>query len=234
MLARARLDGGFGLAFAACIALSCSRSPAHAPSFSSPARYEHYVSEVPEVETASLLVLLHAGWHGMSDSERDDLGDLELAFWPSGYVVWAWPNEDGALRHRGGRLSADLVQGLVSKTASVIEEHGGQWEFAVDAGSEEVWLHRGGTNRGVELRSVFAERDSKWDGRLPGIGYPGNTPDDPERYSLEEILELEKEREPQKVELYRAWHSIKDELRAALPNDGELVDRAKLATLGLR
>ncbi len=55
-----------------------------------------------------------------------------------------------------------------------------------------------------------------------------------ERYPLEKILEIEKEREPRKVELYRAWHSIKDELRAALPKDGELVDRAKLATLGVR
>ena len=39
---------------------------------------------------------------------------------------------------------------------------------------------------------------------------------------------------PRKVELYRAWHAVKDRIRGALPKDGELVDRAKLATLGLR
>lgn len=110
----------------------------------------------------------------------------------------------------------------------------------LDTSLEEVWIRRGETVRGVTLWSVFAERDSKWDGRLPGIGYPSDPPVDPslareaERYPLEKILEIEKEREPRKVELYRAWHSIKDELRAALPKDGELVDRAKLATLGLR
>lgn len=221
------------LASAAPLSSSCSRSQEHVPSFSDPANYERRVSDLPELGTATLLVLVHGGWHATRDEGGDDLSDLELAFWPSGYTVWAEPTEDGSLRHRGGRLPADLLRQLTSKTASVIEEHGSSG-VPFDAGREEVWIRRDGTVRGVSLWRIFAERDAAWDGRLPGIGYPGNTPDDPERYSLEEILELEKEREPEKVALYRAWHAVKDELRAALPKDGELVDRAKLATLGLR
>jgi hypothetical protein len=36
------------------------------------------------------------------------------------------------------------------------------------------------------------------------------------------------------LEFRRAWADVKASIRAALPKDGEIIDRAKLATLGLR
>ncbi len=225
---------GLGLALIAILATCCSRTATSEPRLLPPVDYATFVALLPEVQNATLLVIVHGPWLSRPGAKEDDLGPVELAFWPSGYVVWAESTEDGSSRHRGAQLSPEVTERALSRAALAIDRHGGLRELPVDSGSEEVWIRRNDATRGVALWSVFAERDAPWNGRLPGVGYPGNTPDDPERYTLEEILELENERYPVEVELYRAWHAVKEEVRAALPKDGELVDRAKLATLGLR
>ena len=160
------------------------------------------------------------------DPPSDGLDRLELAFWTSGHVVWSEPMEPIGVRHRVARASPERVHELVRLVEQAIDsdlEHPG---LEVDAEEEQVCARTEGRDSVTLLQRVFSLRNEVWDESLP-VWYSDNPPPDVKR-------ERDRERYPERIAFLSAWHAVREQIRAALPKDGELVDRAKLAALGLR
>lgn len=118
------------------------------------------------------------------------------------------------------------MKALVRLVANTIDSNVQRPVLALDAGREQVCVRDDGRESVENLQRVFSLRDERWDGLLPIWPW-----DDPPE---EEVRKRQRERFPKELKFLQTWHAVRVEIRAALPKDGELVDRAKLATLGLR
>lgn len=214
-----------GCVFAVLLPLACRDGTPREPlRFVDPLR-----GALPEIASATISVTYIPGFvirdPDAAPVASDGLEGLELAFGASGHVLWC-ESGDVAMRHRVARIAPTRVEELARLVRDTIAERSDAPPLAADAGHEQLCVRFEGTESIALLQGVFSMRDEHWGGRL-AVSYI----DDP---SIEVARQRDRERYPQEVEWLTAWHAVKDRIRAEIPEDGELVDRVKLATPGLR
>lgn len=159
-----------------------------------------------------------------TESPADGLKDLEVALWDVGYAVWSEPAPDGALQHRGARVEPSVVLGLRDTLCASIDACDRREFLVPDSASEEIRTIAGGRERVLRSCHDLFEENSGLVALSYGIApLEGRTREDALAKEPADFLAFR-----------RTWSDAKQAIRAALPKDGELVDRAKLATLGLK
>lgn len=180
---------------------------------------------LPEVQHAVVEVVVLPG-NGIDsvDEEPDSLERLECAIWASGDVVWSDAKEPGAAPHRHARISSEAVQALTAALATTIERTPLR-DFGIpDTSHEQICVRTQGRELVLVSCHELFESNPNFVALSNGVTrLESRTRDDALANEPADFLAFR-----------RTWSEVKQAIRASLPKDGELVDRAKLATLGLK
>lgn len=211
------------LALAIALA-SCKREPPREiVSFRDP-----FLGAVPELRTAAISVLVLPGMprpdvNGVEPS-TDGLEGLEVALWETGDVVWCDGDDVSTAEHRHARISAEQVRALAVGLAARIDATSLRTFQIPDAGCEQACARVDGRDHVLASCHELFESNPNLVAFSGGVmALEGRTRDEVLANEPTEFLAFR-----------RTWSEVKEAIRSALPQDGELVDRAKLATLGLR
>ncbi|MBK7874462.1 MAG: hypothetical protein IPJ77_01685 [Planctomycetes bacterium] len=211
-------------ALAALLVASCStENAANGPEF-----FDPFLGAVPELRSAAVSVVMLPGMSVPDPDEvepqSDGLDELEFALWESGDAIWLEPSDSGPASHRYARLAPGQVAALVAELKARIASTARREVMVFDTSHEQICVR----TKGRELLLVSCHELFESNPNLVALSY-GIAP--LEGRTREDALA----KEPAEFLAFRqAWSDAKQAIRAALPKDGDLVDRAQLATLGLK
>ena len=222
--ARVRLRARWASALAALLVASCSTENAG----TGPEFFDPFLGAVPELRSAAISVVVLPGMSIRDPDEvepqSDGLDELEFALWESGDAVWFQPGDSGPALHRHARLAPGQVAALVAELEARISSTARREFMVFDTSHEQICVR----TKGRELLLVSCHELFESNPNLVALSY-GIT--SLESRAREDALA----KEPAEFLAFRrTWSDAKQAIRAALPKDGEIVDRAKLATLGVR